>query len=397
MSRLFQQIARTVARGLAPRRLEVEGLLQRAGVSTAELGEAGRGLEVLVQSLATEARLHALGRLIVRDMIVDALSIRGQLDAARAPLGGPGRVGPAVVVAGMPRTGTTLLQRLLALDPRAAWLPMWLLMQPLPVPTASDWATGGARRRRATASLWAFRRLVPELQHKHEVGSELPEECSYLFMPSFQSIEWWSLLPVPSYAAWLAEQEPVEPYTQFRDLLALYGRGRDPFHHWVLKSPMHFLFLEQLLDALPEAQVVLTHRDPRRAVASMNSLVRTTHGLVTDQLDVAGTARTSLTLLARRAQQAVRIRDERPARFHDVAYLQLVADPLGTLRALYTSLGWAWPAGHDERVRVWLAAHRQHRLGRHRYALADSSCTEAEVDRHFAPYVERFRPAREPR
>jgi hypothetical protein len=78
-----------------------------------------------------------------------------------------------------------------------------------------------------------------------------------------------------------------------------------------------------------------------------------------------------------------------PARFHDVGYQALVADPLGEVERLYARLSLALSVGARQRMRRWIGHHHHRGRGRpHRYSLADFGLDPAEVDRRFARYRE---------
>ena len=48
------------------------------------------------------------------------------------------------------------------------------------------------------------------------------------------------------------------------------------------------------------------------------------------------------------------------------------------------------PAGAEDAMRAFLAAHPQHEHGVHAYALADFGLSEADVERAFSAYRERY-------
>jgi Sulfotransferase family len=77
------------------------------------------------------------------------------------------------------------------------------------------------------------------------------------------------------------------------------------------------------------------------------------------------------------------------ARFHDVGYEALVADPLREVARLYTRLGLELSGAARQRMRRWIQRH--HHPGRrrsHRYALAEFGLDPDVVERRFARYRE---------
>ncbi len=149
----------------------------------------------------------------------------------------------------------------------------------------------------------------------------------------------------------------------------------------MLKNPSHLVGLDAIMSVYPDALVVQTHRDPRVAVASACSLsAEATRGWSTVfEGEVIG--RTQLDMLSGAWR---RFSDERakydPAQFVDVEYDDFVADPVGTVRGIYTSFDLPWTEEVSERVCAIDAESRQGgRRPSHRYSLADYGLTEDGV------------------
>ena len=74
-----------------------------------------------------------------------------------------------------------------------------------------------------------------------------------------------------------------------------------------------------------------------------------------------------------------------PARFYDVAYDDFVADPFGTVEAVYGFFGLPLSGAAADAMRSLIRADAAGSGGQgHRYALADFGLTGAEVDERFA-------------
>lgn len=356
-------------------------------------GRFHEAMRVLLASIERDANLNFVGRVVARGIIVRALANRLRFVAAREQrreaLDAPVRR-PIVVVA-MPRTGSTLLHRLLCEDPRALYLPLWLMMHPMPPPSASEWAQGGgARARRARVEMALQRLIAPRVLVRHEIAADLPEEDTFLFMSSFVSLEYWAVFPVYRYARWLMEQPAQPAYGWFREHLQLLQADL-PGDHWVLKSPMHFAALGALLDVFPEARVVLLHRHPRQAIPSSHSLFDAIHAAVSRDPQTARMVAFNTGALADAADRIVDLRDGPDAhRIHDVRYDDLVGDPAGTVRGIYDRFDEPWPDGFDDRLQAYLARNPKGKHGKHTYSLADFGQTEAEIDQRFSRYIERF-------
>jgi hypothetical protein len=161
----------------------------------------------------------------------------------------------------------------------------------------------------------------------------------------------------------------------------------------LLKSPAHISTLPQLFAEYPDALVIHTHRDPRRFIASLVSLLGVLRGMRSDHVDVRALGPMmevtyQLFLEGAMAQRTSgAIPDDRIVDSH---FLDLMADPVGNLRGVYDRLGFTWPAGHDDRIRGYLAAKPKGKHGAHAYSFDAVGLDEDHVRATFAAYVAHY-------
>jgi len=245
----------------------LEEAVARAGPCSGEVPFTDT-LELLVSSSLRTGRLNGTGHEVLRKAALrhlrNLLYVQAHLDAhpssARTPLDEP------VVVTGLPRTGTTLLHNLLALDPSNRVLALWEALHPVP-PSAGG---PSVERRRAQAEAWlaAFYAMVPEFRAIHPATATGPEECDALLQNTFASQHFDDMFDAVEYSAWLAEAPLTDEYRHYALQLRVLAAGSGPGTRWALKSPSHLGHLDALLEALPGARVVICHRHPREAVPS---------------------------------------------------------------------------------------------------------------------------------
>ncbi len=348
-------------------------------------------LELLVDSARRTGALNATGHQVLHKAAVRHLRNLRQLqayvddhpDAARRPLEGP------VVVTGMPRTGTTLLHNLLALDPAHRVLRFWEALHPLP-PDAGG-PSPDVLRAQAERWLDGFYRLVPEFQAIHRATATGPEECDALLQNSFASQHFDDMFDAEDYSAWLAGASLHDEYQHYALQLRVLSGPMATGTRWALKSPSHLGHLDALFAALPGATVVICHRHPREAVASYASLIHALRRTYSDAASPGAIGRQALSRTATAMRRAMTVREESSgAAVVDVAYQDLVRDPVGTVRSLYERLHRPLGVGMDDQVVAYATANPRHRHGPHRYELARFSLTDEEVDAAFGPYMERF-------
>jgi hypothetical protein len=241
-------------------------------------------------------------------------------------------------------------------------------------------------------------RLLPGFRAMHPMGARLPQECVAITAHEFASLLFHTTWRVPSYQAWLdgADLRPV--YASHRRWLQ-YLQWRAPGERWVLKSPGHLWSLEALLAVYPDARIVQTHRDPRRVLASLASLVATLRSLASDSIDPSEIGADWAERLADGLRRCAEVRDSGVLpleRVVDVHYAELVGREIETVRWIYERFGLELPAQAEERMRRHLAAHPKDRHGAHRYSLEQSGLDPDRERRRFAFYSERFGVAEEP-
>jgi NAD(P)-dependent dehydrogenase (short-subunit alcohol dehydrogenase family) len=380
--------------------LQIDALLdearRRAAASDFGDGAFYEPLRVLLQALETEARLHPLGRAIMRGRLLSLLENRLYIEAlcvknpdiGRIPLQRP------IVIAGLQRTGTTLLHRLLAADPRARALSGWEALRPAPLPGEGR---SGTQRRRAAARLaeLGLRALAPEFFAIHPVESSAPEEDILLLDLAFMSQSPEATLHVPSYARWLETQELLPAYRYLRCALQVltWQRAGD---YWVLKTPHHMEFLRELLLVFPDAIIVRTHRDPQATMGSFCSMVAHGRGIFSDEIDPREVGRHWLAKVRRMIDRANAVADGgHGAAFIDVSYYDLLRNPLGEVRRIYAHAGLTLRATAEEAMQKVLVRDVQNRYGRHVYRARDFGLSPALIEESFADYRARFAIPRE--
>ena len=363
-----------------------------AAVRTTGLSDFGdavheEGLRVLVEDLASpEAGLTPRGNYFQRSEVKSALVgvLLTQAQFAAHPEHRDVPIERPIFVMGLPRTGTTALHRLLHADPTAQGLEMWLTQYPQPRPPRDTWESDPI----FTAMQQAFSAHhveSPEFMGIHYMDATTVEECWRLLRQTGKSNSYESLAHVPRYTEWLAGQDWTDAYARHKQNLQLIGLN-EPEKRWVLKNPSHMSALDALMAVYPDALIVYTHRDPVTCIASSCSLsAETTVGHSTTFVGET-IGRTQLDLWSR-AYHA--FHEARPAydqdQFVDVAFSDLVKDPLGVTRGIYERFGLDWTPQAQAAIEE---IDREARSGAakpsHSYRLEDYGLTEDEVRARFA-------------
>jgi hypothetical protein len=343
------------------------------------------GLAVILESYAREADLTPLGQKVARVGLRGALAARLLANAGWAghPEHADVVIERPIFVTGLPRSGTTALHRLLTADPGHQGLELWLAEMPQPRPPRDSWAANPVFQH-IQAAYQQHHVEHPEFMGVHYIAADTVEECWQLLRQTLRSVSYECLAYLPTYSAWLKDQDWAGPFTRHRrnlQLIGLYDAGR----RWVLKNPSHLFSLDAILDVYPDALIIQTHREPRAVIGSMCSLAaHATDGWSnTFRGKVIGASQLELWASGLEKFAAARSKHD-PAQFLDVDYASFTADPIGTVESVYEHFGLDHTGAADDAIRALHAgaAHGDSRPA-HRYSLADFGLTGEQVDERF--------------
>jgi len=379
--------------------MDVDGLLEEvsAEVGLDDFGDPTfrDGLEAVWASGTKEADLNEIGMLAldgqVRGNLANRLRVH-EWHRTHPELAATSVAAPLILV-GMPRTGTTALSHLLAADPDNRSLLAWEANESIPPPTTAGYQSD-PRFVAARAAVSPVELINPGFKAIHHDEPDDAMECTVLHAQHFQSLIYSTTFNVPGYDEWLLSSDwrgAVEYHRLVLQVLQSECPGR-----WQLKSPQYGLLLDALLDRTPDARLVVTHRDPVRIVASTFSLLRSLTGTFSDvdhtEYIVEHWPRTLSALLDRAMDTRDRIGDES---FFDVAYADVVRDPVAVVGAIYERFGIEWNPEKEAYFRRFHAANPQHKYGTHTYSLAEVGVERATLEPRFARYYERYDVPRE--
>ena len=344
-------------------------------------------LRVLLQAVQEEARLSLFGHLAARFDTLRCLTnvLRLEREEARDPAILQRPIERPIVITGLPRSGTTFLHSLLALDPAIAVPRSWQLIYPYPtrpVRSACD-----RRRARVQRQLALFRLLSPGLSGMHPMTADSPQECTDITAHVFQSLRFDTMYRIPSYRDWLDGHGHHSAYRFHRRFLQHLDAQGPSGRRWVLKCPDHVFALDALRAAYPDAHIVMVHRDPLSVLASVARLTEILRRPFSCHLDRAQIGQE----ISERWAQGVGIMMATHA--HDrtivhVRYPELVLDPLHVVRRLYGH--WGMTLGAQAAARMAEYVHQWPRGGYavHHHSLEAYGLAAPALRERFQPYMD---------
>jgi hypothetical protein len=295
----------------------------------------------------------------------------------------------------MPRTGTTLLHGLLAQDPAARAPLTWEVAMPCPAPETATFETD-PRIAASAASERDIERIAPGFLAIHPTGAQLPQECVSLTASEFISMQWEATYAVPAYQRWCEAQDHAAVYRWHRAFLQ-HLQSRHRRERWVLKTPAHIAWMEELVDVFPDALFVQCHRDPAKIIPSLSNNLTVWRRTFSDEVKPSDFGMMEHQAEGLRKLAVLRARPEMAGRFFDAHYLDVQVDPVSVLRACYRQFGIEFSPQREASVRAWMEADRaSHAKGpKHAYALDDFGLDLDKIDRVYADYFSEYNVAKE--
>ncbi len=297
-----------------------------------------------------------------------------------------------IVVAGLPRSGTTHLLNLVSADSRLRSLPLWESYEPVPSPDDQADGTGvDPRFVRCDREWQQMLATVPHVAAMHPMNPDHVHEEIELQLPDFSSytLEW--IARVPGWRDFYLAHDQTPHYEYMRTVLKILQWQHGP-DRWVLKSPQHLEQLGPLLATFPDATVVLTHRDPVSIVQSAATMLtyaaRLSYRSVGPDFYVSYWSDRIDQLLSASLRDAHLLDDGR--RF-DVFFDRFMADNLATVESIYDVAGLPLSADARRQIETHMVNHPRGKHGQVAYDLrADFGVEPAAVRERFQPYLEAF-------
>ncbi|MCU1600220.1 MAG: hypothetical protein JWO22_929 [Frankiales bacterium] len=345
-------------------------------------------LGVLVKALNEEAQLSEIGHQMTERrltaLLVDRLRLR-KLQADNPEIKDV-QVEVAAEILGLPRTGSTLLHRLMSASPRLTSTLSWECSYPLPFPGESPAAE--IRKGKAKKMMEVFMELSPEFGDIHTVVWDGPEEDILLLDRTFTAMSYDSFYWVPTYGVWLRGYDQSRAYSELREWLQVL-QWQDPERagrKWVLKSPHHLTAVDTTLDEFPDCKIVMTHRSPTSAVPSYASMVSSMTAQYSSEGDPVKIGQYWSERFQESLKQFDEVRQRRPERFIDVPFKMTVAEPLETVTSVMEQLGLPVTDADLSAFNDYLEINRQEKHGTHTYTAADFGLSAEQLASDFAFY-----------
>jgi hypothetical protein len=179
-----------------------------------------------------------------------------------------------IFVVGLPRSGTTHLENLIAADRRLRYLPVYLGNEAVPAPGEVPGSDGRDPRWHRANERWERVKVNPIMAAMHEHSPDHACGDNELQIPDFASYQWEWMADVPKWRNYYLTTDQTPHYLYGRTMLKAIAfqqpsARRPDAARWILKGNQHSEQLRVLTRVYPDATVVMTHRDPLAILQSV--------------------------------------------------------------------------------------------------------------------------------
>lgn len=352
-------------------------------------------LDAFCSAVNADSDMHHLGKIIIQRTIVESLVDRLQIqdtikqipEILRKPVQKP------IMIQGEPRAGTTLLHRLLAQDPQFRTLLLWETIFPTPPPNPKTYGVD-KRIEQAERLFKQILRVAPTLAITHPMDAKLPEECWPLLQRAFIRPLDCLFLNIPEYQEWMLARTTENMNTEYlyyrKQLQILQFRFANA--RYVLKTPIHGFFMNSIAEVFPDVCFIHCHRDPKEILPSVCSLSASRGASFYSFIDFEKLGQRVMHYGRSRMNRLMDARIEiGSTRFFDLSFMQMMREPLRTVKALYQWLNLELSPQVEAQMIEFIHSQRQGRHKAHQYSLEQFKLVPAEIDRTYERYMDEFR------
>ncbi len=292
-----------------------------------------------------------------------------------------------VFILGIPRSGTTYLQRLLGVDDRFTTLATW---EALLAPSISERylyrMLGRLLRPVENAVIAVRRKLFRTMDDIHQIRLQEPEEDFLLLLPLMACLLVAFACPRASHFWRLAWFDMKLPAWYRRTVLTFYARclQKHLFYHGedlriLSKNPSFTSLVQSLLDNFPGARIIACTRPPAEVLPSQLSSLRPAMSILGSGKLSPQTQNTMIGLLHHYYSQLLKYSQDKRIHFLPMAILQ--SDLPYAMTSLFAFL--AMPQSAASLEAVARARESGKHTSSHRYTLAEFALTEAIIEDRF--------------
>lgn len=313
---------------------------QETGISHFYDSSVLKGLEQLVKSINNNVKRHDERYEIVEQYIKTNVKVNLSINYLARECGYTDTriIEKPIFIAGTGRTATTYLQKLLSLDEDNRVL--------------------------RYKNLLKFRSFSINNKHtsSRRANEDLdrPTQCAE-FLESNMSIFWGlNLLNIPDYANWCFNADQNNSYQIHKKALRLL-QGDSKKVQWILKSSVHAMFLDAIMETYPDARIIQLHRDPLAVYYSRKNYIKS-NIKASPIVPERNPDELALQVTYESISRILKFRDFYQNSIFDGYYRDFISDSLNTVKQFYRKFDINMSAETENKMKVFISDYnRKHK------------------------------------
>jgi hypothetical protein len=369
-----------------------------------ELNKIRNLVMLFCESIDNNPYLSPIGRMLVRRLSLLGLKNRNKVlkyyHLNKNYIEANGKFKAPLIITGLPRSGTTLLHRLLSEDPSTRSPYTFEMEVPIPPMTKETDPLEDPRIKSSNSLMSTLTRLVPGFLEKfseshHMSATEKEETLIYMFYHNGIHVM-NSPAAGKSYGQALFEIENKRPIFRYERLFfKVLDAYRPAKSHWTLKAPVYAPFFPLIFEEYPDVRLILTHRNPLVTLPSVCRLMES--WCIAFDKDGSFDKHRFAQLQRIAAEnffivpfQYRKNNPEKEAQIFDCFYAELFSDPVTIVKKIYEKFNLEYTEEFEQRMKGYLENNKQGKYGRHKYSLEEYGLVAESLYQEFKEYMDHY-------
>jgi len=329
--------------------------------------------------------ISPIGRFLIKKMGLNAIKTRKKVlqyyHSNKKFIETNGKFKAPVIITGVPRSGTTLLQRLMSEDPNTRAPYTFEMEVPIPPMGSEADPLRDPRIKKAGIAISTISRLAPGFMEKlaeSHLWSATEMEESFLYMLTHNGVNlMFNATAGKAYIDDFFRIDAMRPLLRYeRMFFTMLDAYRPAKSHWTLKAPLYASCFPAFFQEYPDARVVLTHRNPLVTFPSIIRLMES-WSIAFDKDGSFDKHRFGyfqkkfmenfllLPFNYRKKHQ------ENEEQIFDCLYDELFSDPIAMVKRIYHKFELEYTKKFEKKMKNYLQNNKQGKYGRHKYSLEE--------------------------
>jgi len=356
------------------------------------------------QGIDQNPYLSSTGRFLIKRIGLDAIKNRKKIlrfyEENKYFIDSNGKFNAPLIIAGSPRSGTTLLQRLLSEDPYSRSPYTFELEIPLPPMTSETNPMKDSRIKKSNAAIKTLSQLAPGFMEKFAEShlwsaTEMEESIDYTLAHNGITQMNCPLAGLNHIRDVLKVEDKRSLFLYERLFFTILDAYRPAKSHWVIKSTEYARYFPLIFEEYKDAKVVLTHRNP---LITLPSLCRLWESwcIAFDRdgsFDKHQFGQIIKIIHKKYLKVPLKYRKSHPEnedQIFDCIYSDFFSDPVSMVKRIYQKYDLKYTKEFEERMIVYLENNKQGKYGRHKYSLEEYGFDAVNLYAEYQEYMDHY-------